>query len=247
VQPATPYSTPYGAIATSRASDGETAWLLWHNNGTFNCSSDCDVTVDVTLPPLSAGAVVRMYRLDQTHGNPAALFDASDPQANPYPTAALLAAMRRASELPAEDLALTQLPGNGDGGLGLSVRLPQPAVVLLHACETKTPVPLAPPTGLVLRTTTTPAQVFVKWTDVASRCVRTFELSYSASKTGAFARVNPEDGIFSAFVHQQASGKAAAVGCYKVAWTDYWGQRSAESAAVCIQGGQGLPKPFVNA
>ena len=240
VQPATPYSAPYGAIATSRAADGEAAWMLWNNNGTFDCSSHCNITVDVTLPPLPAGAAVRMYRLDQMHGNPAALFDASDPETNPYPTAATLAAMRRASELPAMNVVL-KLPSIG--GSVLSVHLPQPSIVLLHVCETKTAAPLAPPAGLVLRTTTTPAQVFVKWTDVASRCVKTFELSYSATAAGAFARVNADDSIFSAFVHQQTAGTAA-VGCYKLAWTDYWGQSSKASAAVCIKGGQGLPKQY---
>ena len=51
--------------------------------------------------------------------------------------------------------------------------------------------------------------------------------------------------IFPARVHQQAAGAAHASGCYKVAWTDYFGARSAESAAVCVQ--DGAPRPFVNA
>jgi len=299
-QPSTPSSAPFGAIATSQFGgaslsgagdehEDELAILMWNSNGTWGCTSACNLTVSVTLPAAAAwrrtrrswdgtgavgGAVaVRMYRLDQVHGNPAALFmqqTAGDPKAHPYPTADEFAALRRASELPSESCTVgrpSAVAVTAEGGCVMqalpsgdsviSVHLPQPAVVLVHACSRHPPAhggqprnatSSSPPSGLTLRTTSTPAQMFVRWTDVPSRCIRTYTLMYAPSASAPYSPVNDAtDTVFTAAVHQQSppSARGFAKGCYRVGWVDYWGSASALSASVCVQGA-GLPRPFVN-
>jgi hypothetical protein len=95
----------------------------------------------------------------------------------------------------------------------VAVPLPQPSVVLVHICLGSRAAPTTPPTGLRLRTTQTPGQVFVRWDDVISRCVSTYEVLYSPSSatkaSGPFVRVNHADTLFSAHVHQQRAAMAA--------------------------------------
>ena len=116
VQPATPTSAPFGAIATSgvaseQEADGvsHVSVVLWNSRGTQPCVADCEAHVTVDLAALipagtSADRVsIRVLRLDQQHGNPAAVFLAQrggQPKKKPYPTAAEFEAIRAAAELP---------------------------------------------------------------------------------------------------------------------------------------------------
>jgi len=317
-QPATPYSAPFGAIAATRTQNGggrrgssgdvlvddgddvlsETSVLLWNSNGTFNCTTDCDLSVNVVIPAgLPPSAVIRVYRIDQQHGNPAGLWNNitdGDPMQHPYPSAATFAALRVESELPIcgdDECPVQQSSRNGGGGeSGLSttttsttitVPLPQPSVALVHICygdgsnhhgtdsniTYTTPDPPPAPAGLQLRTTTTPGELFVRWTDVATRCIRTYELLYTPKETtppppiDSFVRINVKDTIFSAFVHQQEAGSgeeggdnnanaaanAAATGCYAIRVIDYYSQTSKVSKPVCVGSGVGARlQPFVN-
>lgn len=276
-QPAAPTGAPYGAIATSRGGampsqdpPSEVSVLLWNSNGTFNCSSDCSVDLDVTLPwgpaqadlrasaGIAGGTAVRVYRLDEAHGNPAGLFmrqSSGDPKSHPYPSEEEFAALRKESVLPSsacegasvDQGAFCSLSGDPRGNINVSVHLPQPSVVLLHVCfPAAASSPLPVPGGLKVRTTTTPAQTFVRWNDVPSRCVHTYKVLYSPAAGEPFVPVANQSTIVTATVHQQATpARGFAQGCYKVGWVDYWGAASAYSDAVCVQG-KGLPRPFVN-
>ena len=257
-QPATPWSEPYGAMASSRAD--EMSVLLWNSNGTFSCFSDCDLFVWLNIPIRSAlegdhapGVAMRAYYMDMAAGNPSALFDKMH---NPYPTAEEFHALRRASELPSSFcLQNNHLPNSTcvleageDGVLRVGVSLPQPSVVLLHVCHPgRSMGALVPPQGLSLRSTSTPGQVFVRWSDVPSRCIKSYELYYARNEHAEFVKINWDDTIFTAFVHQQATTAVSASGCYKLAWVDYWGFRSRNNPSLCIDANAGLPKNFVNA
>ena len=116
VQPATPTSAPFGAIATSGVASEQEAGgvshvsvMLWNSRGTQPCVADCEANVAVDVAALipagtSADRVsIRVLRLDQQHGNPAAVFLAQrggQPKKKPYPTAAEFEAIRAAAELP---------------------------------------------------------------------------------------------------------------------------------------------------
>ena len=74
MQPATPKSVPYGAIATTGV-DADVkiiSVIIWNSNGTQNCSRDCKPSVTVEFGQLSSDdtVAIRVYRLDETHGNP---------------------------------------------------------------------------------------------------------------------------------------------------------------------------------
>ena len=160
------------------------------------------------------------------------------------------------------------------GAATITVPLPQPSVALVHICYGGgyTTPPDAPPapSGLTLRTTTTPGELFIRWTDVATRCIKTYELLYTPDETtppppvNFFVRINVKDTIFSAFVHQQhnsgqgeedggshqnasaVAAAAAAKGCYAIQVVDYYSQVSAVSKLVCVGSLGARLQPFLN-
>ena len=268
VQPATPTSVPFGAIATTGEDPADAdvktiSIILWNSNGTQNCTADCDASVTVDVGRSGDAVAIRVYRLDETHGNPHGVFMAQRdgaPMKKPYPTRAEFEAIRAASELPSCDLSPAAAPaaaGACDGvsatGSAVSLPLPQPSAALVHVCVAPAggaPKPLWPSAGagLTLRATTTPGEVFVRWSDVPSKCVGTYELFYSAGGEETWSAVDnviPSDTLVTAFVHQQAGAEAA--GCYSVRWVNAWGGKSALSPEVCVAAGEGGPLPFANA
>ena len=166
--------------------------------GTGGSDDDCGLRVWLHLPPPPTHLtrwpaapdqlVVRVYRLDMDAGNPAGLFDSmsgGEPKKHPYPTQEEFSQLREAAELPvrdcredriegeaADDKDGCQLTRGSEGGWSVGVALPQPAVLLVHACYPTSAVDqgeeLSAPAGLTLRTTTTPGQVFLRWEDVPS-------------------------------------------------------------------------------
>eukprot|EP00658_Telonema_sp_P-2_P073304 TRINITY_DN62361_c0_g1_i1.p1 TRINITY_DN62361_c0_g1~~TRINITY_DN62361_c0_g1_i1.p1 ORF type:complete len:262 (+),score=31.55 TRINITY_DN62361_c0_g1_i1:703-1488(+) len=114
VSPATPSSRPFGLVASSSlgARQQEIALLAWSSNGTSECLHGCErqVSVNLTLPSSWTGQPwIRVYRLDQSHGNPGQLFmnlTGGQPKNKPYPSAAEFQELRRAAELPSYDCCL---------------------------------------------------------------------------------------------------------------------------------------------
>ena len=201
----------------------------------------------------------------------------NEPNRKPYPTPTEFDAIRAASELPscAPTLlsAIDKTKGTGFGSCdGISVAtaaarshggdeavstfvlpLPQPSAALVHVCI----APVAGPpsaewpadgANLRLRTTTTPGEVFIRWDDVESKCVGTYELFYHHEgevSSETTANLIPSETLFTAFVHQQAG--PVATGCYSVRWKNIWGRISPMSAAVCVKPGEGDVQLYVNA
>lgn len=164
-QPATPYSTSYGAIAATRhgtpaaAGNGassnrsnihnasgsmlmETSVLLWNSNGTFNCTADCELTLNVTFPSgLPETAAVRVYRIDQQHGNPSGLWNnitGGDPMQHPYPSASTFEVCPQHAARSTH--THTHIHTHGIFGIGKcwkvveSAPLPHAATVCVHVC-----------------------------------------------------------------------------------------------------------------
>lgn len=168
--------------------------LLYNSAGTDNCStgSDCSTDVTVTLDNLAtklggigSHAVVTHYRVDQTHGNPRALWQSYGGASNPYPTPQQFAALRAASEIYVmnrTNFTVSATPVN------LQTILPLPSVSLFHICALAanskqhgfaTPS-LAPSRveNVSVRATPTvdPPTVFVRWDAPTggSGCIQTY-------------------------------------------------------------------------
>eukprot|EP01044_Picomonas_judraskeda_P002966 COSAG03_NODE_229_length_10305_cov_30.967085_4_plen_419_part_00 len=201
----------------------------------------------------------------------------NEPNRKPYPTPTEFDAIRAASELPSCAPTLLsandKTKGTGFGSCdGISVAtaaarrhggdeavstfvlpLPQPSAALVHVCI----APVAGPpsaewpadgANLRLRTTTTPGEVFIRWDDVESKCVGTYELFYHHEgevSRDTTANIIPSETLFTAFVHQQAG--PVATGCYSVRWKNIWERISPMSAAVCVKPGEGDAQLYVNA
>ncbi|RVE68609.1 hypothetical protein OJAV_G00093360 [Oryzias javanicus] len=95
--------------------------------------------------------------------------------------------------------------------LTLKAKLPMPSVLLIHVCAKQKNH----------QTKITKGQVLVVWSDhcVNSRCIKTFEVEFSADGK-EFKRVNSEDTIFTSFVY--APVNLEVVGLYRVRAVDYW-------------------------
>ena len=150
--------------------------------------------------------------------------------------------------------------------------LPQPSAAMVHVCiapESGPPPAEWPASGanLRLRTTTTPGEVFIRWDDVESKCVGTYELFYHPqehthaplgqltrkhhrtaliiSSVEASGNIIPNETLFTAYVHQQSTN--VATGCYSVRWKNIWGQTSALSTVACVYPDDAGVQPYVNA
>ncbi len=140
-----------------------------------------------------------------------------------------------------------------EAGSTFVLPLPQPSAALVHVCIAPVagPPPAEWPAGganLRLRTTTTPGEVFIRWDDVESKCVGTYELFYHHERefsSETTANIIPSESLFTAFVHQQVG--PVATGCYSVRWKNIWGRISPMSAAVCVKPGEGDAQLYVNA
>ena len=251
--------TPIGVIATTAVADDgrwEAAALLYNSNGTFDCTSACNATAQVSLgglPPTAAAAAMEVagaagglprapmlveYAIDQVNGNPRAVWEAMGGASNPFPSAEQFAALRKAAELVVLRRTLL-LPTPVAKATQLLVELPQPSLRLLHVCSP--PAGGAGPAmvgGLQLHVTPTvsPPTVFVRWEDVTERCLETYEVLWrpSSAPAAVATRVNELDQLFSAFTHAQHNATGVAAGCYSVRAMDYWHAAGATSDEVCL-------------
>ena len=103
-----------------------------------------------------------------------------------------------------------------------------------------------------LRATTTPGEVFVRWADVETVCVGTWELFWRPGRSAGsggeqWQSLIGAETLFTSFVHQQPLPAAVAAGCYKVRWRNVWGSASPFSPVVCVANGEGVPREYLNA
>ena len=232
-----------GLSAASQAESGsaatrwETATLYYASLGTANTSAVPDAPFALALNGLPRGgrAVLAHYRIDPAHSNPRALWATMGGATNPYPSAAQFRALRAASELSRISLRTIDLRKRG-AIRTLRFALPTPAVGLLHICSAPpAEEALAAVRGVALRVTPTraPPTVFVRWADVAERCIATYAVEWRRAPGSAWVRVNERDTIFAAHVHAQPNATKA-VGCYRVVASDYFNRTALPSADACV-------------
>ena len=214
---ATDLSVPVGVIATTRGDGGEgqrweAAALLYNSNGTFDCVSACNASVQLSLnglPPATATAasaaavpapapMLVEYAIDQANGNPAALWAQMGGASNPFPSAEQFAELRKAAELVVLRRTPLAAAETQQQRLQLQVDLPQPSLRLIHVCSP--PAGGAPPAavgGLRLRVTPTasPPTVFARWEDVPERCLETYEVMWRSSSSSSSSSSSVGGGV----------------------------------------------------
>lgn len=229
-----PASANLGALATLRApADGagwELAAILYNSDDSSSNTGQAVVNVTLNAVPAAVATsdtLIAAWQLDNFNGSAAAAWDGFNKPV--YPSPSQWQAMRDAMEVP-------MVPGFPKPmASSLTVQVPLPGVVLLHACAKLTRGPGAV-SGVRLHVTTssTPPEVIVSWREApADRCLQTFVVQYSASRGGSAARINNKDSIFTAHLHAQPVGTPAS-GCYSVYAVDYWGRKGPVSESVCV-------------
>ncbi|KAJ7360156.1 hypothetical protein OS493_018146 [Desmophyllum pertusum] len=135
-----------------------------------------------------------VYKLDNNHGNPFALW--KEMGSPVFPSDGQFNALRLQQE-PVRSLGPRILSSDI---LNLLLTLPLPGISLLHVCA-KTVSPPLKVEGVRLISVSS-YEVLVTWKDVQSRCILSFEVLYSVkSPRGPFKQVNEVDIIFTSFHH----------------------------------------------
>jgi hypothetical protein len=68
----------------------------------------------------------------------------------------------------------------------------------------------------------------ISWKPLDSRNIMTYQIEFSASKSGPWKRINGPDLISGAFIESPA----AAEGYYRISAVDYWGRQGEPSTPV---------------
>ena len=241
-----------GLLGTSRGFGGsgaatttaELAALVYNSDDSAAPTADPSTRASVALrfnltvaaaARLGADARVALFRLDQSHGNAYATWQAMGLPKLPTPQQFSL--LREAAEVVVEP----GYPAPFDNAAAVVFDVPRPGIVLAHVCAKPAVAPAAP-TNVRLHLPGrawdgAPTQkLLVLWdaeNDATHRCISTF-----AVRCGALGRVNVADTIFTSFAHAQDypagdGGPSGAACCYSVSAIDYWGRSSAPSAIVC--------------
>ncbi|XP_017269987.1 alpha-L-iduronidase [Kryptolebias marmoratus] len=211
-----------GVLASSHrpavpgGSDRWQAAVLIYNSDDNSTSNHTD-EVTVTLKGLAEqkDLVYVTYYMDNNVTNPYQLWQS---MGRPdYPTAEQFRRLRSVED-PRTDGPFKAPVGDT---LTLTARLPVPSVLLIHVCS----LPKAAPdqvNGLRF-IGITKGQVLVVWSDhcVDSRCIKTFEVEFSADQR-EFRRINSPDTIFTFYVYSPVDQEVG--GLYRVRAVDYWGR-----------------------
>lgn len=228
-----PNTQQLGIMATQRPATSNTTWelgvLLYNSADGLNLTGATEVELTLQHVPAAMASVNTIwtaYLLDNIHGSAAAVWNSYGQPVYPSPTQ--WQAMRDAMEVP----VASGFPRPFSSSL--TVTVPLPGIVFLHACAQPTGAPLPVATvKLHVTTSYTPPEVLVSWQGSSDRCIRTYEVGYSTSAAGSATRVNRVDTIFRAFLHAQP-GATRASGCYSVRAVDYWGRAGPASPTLCL-------------
>jgi L-iduronidase len=220
------------------SSSGQDSWdgsiLLVFSNDTISQPDDrLNVTIQVLHVRGDAPRFV-LYLLDNTLTNPAHVWLHAGAPVFPEQQ---LRAQLRAMEGPHRVTGPSRVPRSGKLRLLLPLKLP--SIALLHVC-TKT---LGTP-GQVSRLmlcNVTYNEVLLFWSDVTvvTRCIKTYEIQFSAVASGKFRRINLQDTIFLSFQYSLPSGinkKEQVRGFYRVRAVDYWNRPGPFSLSVQYPG-----------
>jgi hypothetical protein len=221
-----PLEDDIGVIAT-RAGKDAVAVLLYHSTDRTTLSGNETVDLRIKGLPFEEGMLVH-YRIDDRHGDPFLVWEAEGFKGAPGSDA--LEKIRARQEL--EMLAPPQPVKTRTGALRRRFDLPLPSVSLVLVLRKPATAPKTP-SGLRARacaTYTDRENILLRWTPLASRNVKTYEVLFSESERGPFKRINPSDLVCGAFLHARktASGR----GFYKVRAVDYWDRAGRASAAI---------------
>lgn len=210
----------------SDITDWELVAILYNSNDTSGRTAISQVIVSVVNLPVKEDLVFVVYKLDNAHGNPYQLWkEVGSPV---FPSDDQFNELRRHQE-PVRTIGPSSLSSNP---FNISLNVPLPGISLMHVCA-KTTAP--PPKVVGIRLITVSSyEVLVTWTDVPSRCIRSFEVLYSVkSSHGPFNRVNEIDIIFTSFHHVLSQdNRRHAQGWYVIVALDFWGRRSLPSDPV---------------
>lgn len=211
-----------GVLATSHkpltpgGSDSWQAAALVYNSDD-NRTSTCidDITVLLTGLAAQKGLVCVTYHMDNNVTNPYQLWQSMG--SPDFPTAEQFRRLRAVQD-PRVD-GPWEVPA-GDT-LTVKAKLPVPSVLLVHVCAQPEAAPDQVNGLRFVRITK--GQVLVVWSDhcVDSKCIKTFEVEFSADLE-TFRRVNPQDTIFTSYVYSPVDRDVG--GLYRVRAVDYWGR-----------------------
>lgn len=193
----------------------QTAVLIYNSDDNETSTNTDDVTVSLRGLPEANGLVYVTYYMDNNSTNPYGLWQSMG--SPDYPTPEQFRQLRSVQDphvggpwpVPAGDT------------LTLKVILSVPSVLLIHVCARPKAVPDQVNGLRFVRITK--SQVLVLWSDhcVDSKCIKTFEVEFSADFK-KFRRINVQDSIFTSYVYSPVDQDVS--GLYRVRAVDYWGR-----------------------
>ncbi|XP_071792677.1 alpha-L-iduronidase-like isoform X1 [Asterias amurensis] len=210
--------------------------IVYNSNDTSNETGSDHVIINVQGVPKiqqNQDMLYVVYLLNNTLGNPYHLW--KDYNKPVFPTRKHFVEMRKNQE-PVRITGPNSFTGPGKT---FDFNLSKPGVVLIHACAK----PIAAPekvNNLYLHNVTE-YDVLVRWEDVSSRCLLTYEVEYSTQQRGQYLRVNDIDLIFTTFlfsadaVSHGALANITTKGWYRVRAVDYWNRAGDYSTPVQLK------------
>lgn len=237
-----PNTSSVGILATSRRDDispiSEVSFMMY-NSGDLGepCNgSSCTSHVDLTLNGLerfgSHGRITR-YMIDNSHGNPRALWSEFGGANNPYPSATQFESLRNESSL---SLLSQESVNISAGGFNVRAELPQPSVSVIHFCllpeGTVAPdLPQVQNVSLHKTPTKSPPTTFIRWSSLTSRCLSGYEIEVSP-EPGSDPTTIASSILFAYHVHVHKESVEAS-GCFKVRGLDVWNNKGPWSEEIC--------------
>ncbi|KAM4576977.1 alpha-L-iduronidase isoform 1-T1 [Odontesthes bonariensis] len=216
------HNSTLGVLASSHKPvmlGGSDSWqaavLVYNSDDNSTSNSTDDVTVTVKGLAEQKGLVYVTYYMDNNVTSPYQLWQT---MGRPdYPTAEQFRHLRSVED-PHTD-GPWKVPA-GDS-LTLKAKLSVPSVLLIHVCAQPKSVPDQVNGLRFIRITK--GQVLILWSDhcVDSRCIKTFEVEFSADDK-EFSRINNQDTIFTSYVYSPVDQEVG--GLYRVGAVDYWGR-----------------------
>lgn len=179
-----------------------------------------NIQISLTLPRMKE-AKYRLLMLDNSLLNPSSIWrNAGSP---PYPDKTLRNEMRSKQEL-----YQTKPVFAPEITMNISLHVSLPSVTLIHICSLPLNVPGKVTNLRFFNITFNEVMIFWSDEEVASRCLKTFEVHFKkngCSEYANFTQINVEDSLFLSYQFApsiSSSSSESVRGCYKVRAIDYW-------------------------
>lgn len=196
--------------------------LVYNSDDNKTATNTDDVTVSLKALPKLKGLVYATYYMDNNVTNPYQLWQSMG--SPDFPTPEQFRKLRAAQD----PLVGGPWPVPPGDTLTLKAKLAVPSVLLIHVCAQPRAVPDQVNGLRFIRITT--GQVLIVWSDhcVDSKCIKTFEVEFSADSI-EFKRINVQDTVFTSHVYSPVDQEVS--GPYRVRAVDYWGRPGPYSLA----------------